>query len=160
MTAENKLAIGQTAPAFVLEAVGGRVSLEDLLKKSERGVIVYFYPKAGTPGCTKEACDFEENLGVLQASGYQVVGISPDSVPALERFQEKHGFTFQLASDPDHLVMTQWGTWGEKKNYGKTYIGVIRSTFVVGTDGKIVVANYNVKATGHVARLRLELGLS
>mgnify|MGYP002735267851 CR=1 FL=1 len=160
MESTNKLTAGQTAPDFTVETLDGAVSLADLIGKANKGVIVYFYPKAGTPGCTKEACDFRDSLNTLKAAGYQVIGISPDSIASLERFRAKQDLNFALGSDPDHKIMTAWGTWGEKKNYGRTYLGVIRSTFVVDKEGKIVLANYNVRATGHVARLRAELGLA
>lgn len=154
-----RLQVGDTAPTFTIETTRGELSLSDLIKTADKGVIVYFYPKAGTPGCTREACDFRDNLNSLKGAGYSVIGISADSLTALDRFQDRQQLDFPLGSDPDHQVMTQWGTWGEKKNYGRTYLGIIRSTFVVNEDGKIVLAQYNVKATGHVARLRAALGL-
>ena len=159
MDQSNKLTVGQVAPEFTVETLDGSVSLAELAKEASKGVIVYFYPKAGTPGCTKEACDFRDNLNTLKSAGYQVIGISPDSIASLERFKAKQDLNFTLGSDPDHAIMTAWGTWGEKKNYGRTYLGVIRSTFVVDKEGKISLANYNVRATGHVARLRAALGL-
>lgn len=159
MDQSNKLTVGQVAPEFTVETLDGSVSLAELVKEASKGVIVYFYPKAGTPGCTKEACDFRDNLNTLKSAGYQVIGISPDSIASLERFKAKQDLNFTLGSDPDHAIMTAWGTWGEKKNYGRTYLGVIRSTFVVDKEGKISLANYNVRATGHVARLRAALGL-
>lgn len=159
MDQSNKLIVGQVAPEFTVETLDGSVSLAELVKEASKGVIVYFYPKAGTPGCTKEACDFRDNLNTLKSAGYQVIGISPDSIASLERFKAKQDLNFTLGSDPDHAIMTPWGTWGEKKNYGRTYLGVIRSTFVVDKEGKISLANYNVRATGHVGRLRAELGL-
>lgn len=155
----STLAAGQTAPDFTLESTQGTVTLSDLVAGSDKGVIVYFYPKASTPGCTTEACDFRDNLNTLRAAGYTVVGISPDKLPALEHFTEKQGLNFPLASDPTHEVLEQWGAWGEKKNYGRTYEGVIRSTVVVAPDGTVSLAQYNVKATGHVLRLRRDLGL-
>lgn len=149
-----------TAPDFTLPAAdGGQVSLAALREDAEKGVVVYFYPAAGTPGCTKEACDFRDSLASLQGAGYAVVGISPDGVDKLARFAESEGLTFPLASDPDHEVLDAYGAWGEKKNYGKTYVGVIRSTVVVGKDGTVELAQYNVRATGHVARLRKLLGV-
>lgn len=159
MTETVKLEVGQVAPAFKLETTNGPVTLEELVGQAQEGVIVYFYPKAGTPGCTKEACDFRDNLNSLKSAGYTVIGISADSLATLEKFQRKQQLNFLLGSDPDHAVMTEWGVWGTKKNYGKTFLGIIRSTFVVGKDGKLVLAQYNVKATGHVARLRKALGL-
>ncbi len=159
MTDSIRLEPGQQAPAFTVDTLDGEVSLSELLEECQKGVIVYFYPKAGTPGCTKEACDFRDSLNSLKSAGYLVIGISPDKLPALEKFADKQDLNFPLGSDPDHKVMTEYGTWGEKKNYGRTFLGVIRSTFVVDKDGKIQLANYNVKATGHVARLRKQLGL-
>ncbi|PFG38602.1 peroxiredoxin Q/BCP [Georgenia soli] len=150
----------QTAPDFTLPtADGGQVSLAALREDARKGVVVYFYPAAGTPGCTKEACDFRDSLASLQGAGYAVVGISPDGVEKLARFAEAEGLTFPLASDADHEVLDAYGAWGEKKNYGKTYVGVIRSTVVVGKDGTVELAQYNVRATGHVARLRKLLGV-
>jgi peroxiredoxin Q/BCP len=132
------------------------VTLSDL-----RGgrVIVYFYPAAMTSGCTKQACDFSDSLEDLTAAGYTVVGISPDQPEKLARFREKEGLTITLLSDVNKDVLAAWGAFGEKKLYGKVVEGVIRSTFVVDPDGKIEVAQYNVKATGHVAKLRKDLGL-
>jgi len=155
-----RLDVGTKAPEFTLPtADGGIVSLADLLPQAEKGVVVYFYPKAGTPGCTKQACDFRDNLASLQSAGYQVVGISPDPVEKLAKFVDKEALTFPLASDPEHEVLEAYGAWGEKKNYGRTYVGVIRSTIVVSPEGVIDVAQYNVRATGHVAKLRRDLGI-
>ncbi|MEP7763311.1 thioredoxin-dependent thiol peroxidase [Sanguibacter sp. 25GB23B1] len=152
-----RLSPGQTAPDFTLEtADGGTVSLADL--RGQR-TIVYFYPAAATPGCTTQACDFRDNLASLQAAGYAVVGISPDPVSKLVAFAESEHLTFPLASDPDKVVATTYGAFGEKKLYGKTVVGIIRSTFVVSEDGTLEVAQYNVKATGHVAKLRRDLGV-
>jgi peroxiredoxin Q/BCP len=122
-------------------------------------VIVYFYPAASTSGCTTEACDFRDSLAQLGGAGIDVVGISPDDLPALVKFRDEQGLTFPLLSDRDHAVHEAYGAWGEKQNYGKTYVGVIRSTFVVDEDGRIERAMYNVKATGHVAKLRRELAV-
>lgn len=155
----SRLEVGQIAPQFTIETTQGVVSLDQLVQQAQNGVIVYFYPKAGTPGCSKQACDFRDNLNSLGGAGFTVIGISPDQIPALEKFAAKQSLNFFLGSDPDCAVMTDWGVWGEKKNYGRTFLGVIRSTFLVGQDGKIVLAQYNVKATGHVARLRRDLGL-
>jgi peroxiredoxin Q/BCP len=155
-----RLDIADTAPDFTLPAADGdQVSLTELRADADKGVVVYFYPAAGTPGCTKEACDFRDSLASLQGAGYAVVGISPDGVDKLARFAESEGLTFPLASDADHEVLDAYGAWGEKKNYGKTYVGVIRSTVVVGKDGTVQLAQYNVRATGHVARLRKLLGV-
>jgi thioredoxin-dependent peroxiredoxin len=120
-------------------------------------VIVYFYPAAMTPGCTKEACDFSDSLDALAAAGYAVVGISPDEPAKLAEFRERDGLSITLLSDPDKEVLAAWGAFGEKKLYGKVVEGVVRSTFVVDEEGRIGLAQYNVKATGHVAKLRREL---
>ena len=157
MATTPRLSPGDTAPAFTLETdTGDQVSLSDL---KGRKVIVYFYPAAMTPGCTKQACDFTDSLSSLQAAGYEVVGISPDKPAKLAKFRERDGLTITLASDPDKATMLAYGAFGEKKLYGKVVEGVIRSTFVVDEDGKVEVAQYNVKATGHVAKLRRDLGL-
>ena len=116
----SALEIGQKAPDFTAHTTQGTLSLSDLLAASSRGVVVYFYPKASTPGCTKEACDFRDSLASLQGAGYSVIGVSADSMAALERFTEKQSLTFPLASDPDHEILEAWGAWGEKKNYGRT----------------------------------------
>ncbi|MDX5319077.1 MAG: thioredoxin-dependent thiol peroxidase [Actinomycetes bacterium] len=150
---------GQPAPPFVLPTADGEVSLATLLQEAESGVVVYFYPAAMTSGCTTEACDFRDSLASLTGHGYAVVGISPDSPAKLAEFAGKEGLTFPLASDPDHAVAEAYGAWGEKKLYGKVVHGIIRSTFVVAPDGTLRHAYRNVKATGHVARLRRELGI-
>jgi len=155
----SALEIGCKAPDFTAETTQGTLSLSELLAASSRGVVVYFYPKASTPGCTKEACDFRDSLASLQGAGYSVIGVSADSMAALERFTENQSLTFPLASDPDHEILEAYGAWGEKKNYGRTYVGIIRSTVVVNPDGTVALAQYNVKATGHVARLRKALGI-
>jgi peroxiredoxin Q/BCP len=152
-----RLAPGDAAPDFTLPTDdGGSVSLRDL-----RGhkVIVYFYPAAMTPGCTKQACDFTDSLSSLEAAGYTVVGISPDKPDKLAKFRERDALTLTLASDADRSVMAAYGAYGEKSLYGKTVQGVIRSTFVVDEQGRIALAQYDVKATGHVAKLRRDLGL-
>jgi peroxiredoxin Q/BCP len=154
-----RLAAGDTAPDFTLPtADGGSLRLRDLLAEG-RSAVVYFYPAAGTPGCTTEACDFRDNLASLQGAGYAVVGISPDNPGKLRRFAEAEGLTFPLASDPDKAVLEAWGAWGEKSMYGKTVTGVIRSTVVVAPDGTVSLAQYNVRAKGHVAKLRKDLGI-
>jgi thioredoxin-dependent peroxiredoxin len=122
-------------------------------------VIVYFYPNAMTPGCTTQACDFSDSLSSLEAAGYTVVGISPNDPDKLAKFRARDGLTITLASDADRSVMTAYGAYGEKKLYGKTVEGVIRSTFVVDEEGNLELAQYNVKATGHVSKLRRDLGL-
>ena len=153
----SKLTSGDPAPDFTLTASDSSVvSLADLRGRS---VIVYFYPAAATPGCTKEACDFRDNLNSLAASGYSVLGVSPDKVEKLAKFAADEALNFPLLSDPDHAVAEAYGAWGEKKNYGKVYKGLIRSTIVVDPEGKVSLAQYNVKATGHVAKLRRDLGL-
>lgn len=124
-----------------------------------RRVILYFYPAAMTPGCTTQACDFRDSMGSLQGAGYTVLGISRDEPAKLREFRENDAITFPLLSDPDHAVHEAYGAWGEKQNYGKTITGVLRSTFVLDEDGVVVEALYNVKATGHVARLRKTLGV-
>jgi peroxiredoxin Q/BCP len=154
----TRLEPGDTAPDFTLPTDDGReVSLSDL---RGRRVIVYFYPAAMTPGCTKQACDFSDSLDSLRAEGYDVLGISPDKPEKLAKFREKDGLTITLLSDADRSVMKQYGAFGEKKLYGKVVEGVIRSTVVVDPDGRVEVAQYNVKATGHVAKLRKDLGLA
>ena len=152
MTEQQRLAPGDAAPEFSLpDADGKTVSLADYRGRS---LVVYFYPAASTPGCTKEACDFRDNLAELDDAGFAVVGISPDKPAKLATFRDAQELTFPLLSDVDKAVMTEWGAFGEKKNYGKVVQGVIRSTFVVDPEGKIAKALYNVKATGHVERLR------
>jgi len=152
------LGVGDTAPDFTLtDDTGASVSLSDL---AGRKVIVYFYPAAMTPGCTKQACDFTDSLDSLKAAGYEVLGISPDKPAKLASFRERDGLTITLLSDPDKAVMTAWGAFGEKLLYGKVVQGVIRSTFVVGEDGRVELAQRNVKATGHVAKLRKDLALA
>ena len=152
-----QLTPGQPAPDFTLtDHTGREVSLHDL---RGRKVIVFFYPAAMTPGCTTEACDFRDSLAPLQQAGYEVLGVSPDSPDKLTKFVEKESLTYPLLSDPDKAVLTAWGAYGEKKLYGKTVTGVIRSTVVVGEDGTVELARYNVKATGHVASLRKALAV-
>ncbi|WP_265523182.1 thioredoxin-dependent thiol peroxidase [Oerskovia flava] len=152
----TRLQVGDTAPDFTLPTTDGKVSLSDLRGQH---VVVYFYPAAGTPGCTKQACDFRDSLASLQGAGYTVVGISPDPLTKIAAFVEAEQLTFPLASDEDRSVLAAYGAWGEKSLYGKTVTGVIRSTVVVGPDGLVELAQYNVKATGHVAKLRRDLGI-
>ncbi|WP_017934702.1 thioredoxin-dependent thiol peroxidase [Nocardioides sp. Iso805N] len=153
----SRLSPGDTAPEFSLtDDTGATVSLADF---RGRKVIVYFYPAAMTPGCTKQACDFTDSLASLQSAGYEVVGISPDKPEKLAKFRERDGLTIRLLSDPAKEVLTAYGAFGEKKLYGKVVEGVIRSTVVIDEDGKVEVAQYNVKATGHVAKLRRDLKL-
>jgi peroxiredoxin Q/BCP len=154
---QHRLAAGDPAPDFTLpDADGKPVSLS-----SYRGqrVIVYFYPAAMTPGCTKQACDFRNQRGGLENAGFAVLGISPDQPAKLARFREKEGLNFPLLSDPERDVLKAYGAFGEKTMYGKKTVGVIRSTFVIDTEGKVEQAQYNVKATGHVDRLRKDLGV-
>jgi peroxiredoxin Q/BCP len=153
----TRLHPGDAAPAFSLAAADGRtLTLDDL-----RGTpsVLYFYPAADTPGCTTQACDFRDNLASLQAHGYQVVGVSPDEPAALAAFAEKYDLTFPLLADPDRQVLEAYGAYGEKTMYGRTVTGVIRSTFVLDADGRVQKALYNVRAKGHVAKLRRELGI-
>src|SRR6478672_1408430 len=153
----TRLSPGDPAPDFTLTSdTGDEVSLSGL---RGRKVIVYFYPAAMTPGCTKQACDFTDSLDSLKGAGYEVLGISPDAPAKLAKFREKDGLTITLLSDADKAVMGSYGAFGEKKLYGKVVQGVIRSTFVVDEEGKVELAQYNVKATGHVAKLRRDLGL-
>ncbi len=152
-----RLETGQTAPAFTLPDHAGRsVSLSDF---AGRNLIIFFYPAAMTPGCTTEACDFRDSLVRLQKAGYDVVGISPDKADKLARFVAKESLTYPLLSDIDKTVMDAYGAYGEKSLYGKKVTGVIRSTIVVGPDGKVSLPKYNIKATGHVASLAKALGL-
>lgn len=153
----ERLQPGDVAPDFELPDAGGSsVSLASLRGKR---VILYFYPAAMTPGCTKESADFESSLPELEAGGVTVVGISPDKPAKLAKFREKEGLTFPLLSDPDTEVLRAYGAYGEKKLYGKVVVGVIRSTFVIDAGGRIEKAYYNVKATGHVERLRRDLAV-
>lgn len=154
-----RLAAGDVAPEFSLPADDGSTVSLSALREAGLKVIVYFYPAAMTPGCTKQACDFRDSLSALAAAGFTVVGISPDTPAKLARFVERDGLTFPLLSDPDHAVGEAWGAWGEKSLYGETVTGVIRSTVVVDPDGTVSLAKYNVKATGHVASLRKALGV-
>lgn len=157
VTEKTVLTAGDTAPEFTLpDADGGAVSLADY---RGRRVVVYFYPAAGTPGCTTQACDFRDSLTQLNDAGLDVVGISPDEPAKLAAFRDAEGITFPLLSDPDKTVLTAWGAFGEKTMYGRTVTGVIRSTFVVDADGTLSAASYNVKATGHVAKLVRDLKL-
>jgi peroxiredoxin Q/BCP len=153
----DRLAKGDAAPDFTLtNDAGDSVTLSDLRGKK---VIVYFYPAAMTPGCTTQACDFTDSLDSLHAHGFEVLGISPDAPAKLAKFRERDGLTITLLSDPDRKVMQEYGAFGEKMLYGKKVTGVIRSTLVVDEAGKVELAQYNVKATGHVAKLRRDLGV-
>jgi peroxiredoxin Q/BCP len=157
MPTTPRLAAGDVAPAFTLDDADGKpVSLSDFLG---RKVVLYVYPAAMTPGCTTQACDFRDSLSSLHAAGYQVIGLSPDKPAKLATFRENEGLTFPLLSDPSKEVLTAYGAYGEKQLYGKTVVGVIRSAFVIDEEGRIETASYAVKAKGHVAKLRRELGV-
>ncbi|WP_139005530.1 thioredoxin-dependent thiol peroxidase [Arthrobacter crystallopoietes] len=154
----TQLQPGIPAPSFTLpDASGSKVSLADY---AGRNVVVYFYPKAATPGCTTEACDFRDNLNSLQAAGFDVVGISPDEPEALQDFAEAESLTFPLLSDIDNEVAKAYGSFGEKEFNGKTFTGTLRSTVVVDPEGNVRLAEYNVDGKGHVARLRESLGVN
>lgn len=157
MTDNVRLSAGDAAPDFTLTTdTGDSLALKDL---RGRKVVLYAYPAAMTPGCTTQACDFRDNLASLKSAGYEVVGISPDKPAKLAKFRENDAITYPLVSDEDKSVLTAYGAFGEKQLYGKTVTGVIRSTFVIDENGVIERALYNVKATGHVAKLRRDLGL-
>jgi len=150
------LAAGDAAPDFTAPTDTGTFTLSDLRGKH---VILYFYPAAMTPGCTTQACDFRDSLSTLKAAGYEVVGVSKDTPSKLAEFRETEGLTFTLVSDPDLAVQNAYGAWGEKSLYGKVVQGSLRSTIVIAPDGTVQLAQYNVKATGHVAKLRRDLGI-
>ncbi|MFI7598829.1 thioredoxin-dependent thiol peroxidase [Actinoplanes sp. NPDC049681] len=153
----ERLSPGDPAPDFTLPTDSGdTIALKDL---RGRKVVLYAYPAAMTPGCTTQACDFRDSLASLQAAGYEVIGISPDTPAKLAKFRERDAITFPLVSDQDKSVLTAYGAFGEKQLYGKTVTGVIRSTFVIDENGAVEKALYNVKATGHVAKLRRDLGI-
>ena len=157
MAATPRLSPGDKAPDFTLPADdGSTVSLADLRGSK---VVLYAYPAAMTPGCTTQACDFRDDLRSFASAGYRVLGLSPDEPEKLARFRAKEGLTFPLLSDPSKEVLTAYGAYGEKSLYGKTVTGVIRSTFVLDEDGTVLQAQYAVKAKGHVAKLRRDLGL-
>ena len=157
MTEAVRLQPGDEAPDFSLPTDSGKtLSLTDL---RGRKVVLYAYPAAMTPGCTTQACDFRDNIASLKGHGYEVVGISPDTPAQLAKFRERDALTFPLVADEDRKVLTAYGAYGEKQLYGKTVVGVLRSTFVIDEQGRVERAMYNVKATGHVAKLRRELGI-
>lgn len=153
----DRLIPGDIAPDFTLKDHTGR----DVSLASYRGrnTVIYFYPAASTPACAKQACDFRDSLESLRAAGYEVLGVSPDTMKDLEKFVAEESLTFPLLSDEGHQIADAYAAWGEKKNYGRTYQGLIRSTIVVDPEGKVAVAQYNVRATGHVAKLRRDLKL-
>lgn len=151
------LQTSDTAPSFTLKNQDGKdISLSDY---SGQKVVVYFYPAASTPGCTTQACEIRDNINSLKSAGYTVLGISPDAPSKLLKFKDKESLNFDLLSDPDNSVQQAYGAYGEKSMYGKTYMGTIRSTFVVDESGKLSHAFYNVKAKGHIEMLRTELGI-
>lgn len=157
MSETVRLNTGDSAPAFTLpDQNGAPVSLSDYAGTK---VILFVYPAAGTPGCTKEACDFRDSVASLQQAGYAVLGLSPDKPDKLTKFDTKHGLGYPLLSDPDKTVIAQYGAYGPKKLYGREVVGIIRSTFVIDEHGSIELARYNVKATGHVASLRTALNI-
>ena len=157
MSEQKRLSEGDPAPDFQLpDSTGKPVSLADYRGRS---VVVYFYPAASTPGCTTQACDFRDSLAELNDAGFEVLGISPDKPTKLAKFAADEGLTFPLLSDEKREVLAEWGAYGEKQSYGRTITGVIRSTFLVDADGKIAKAMYNVRASGHVAKLRKEIGV-
>ncbi|PPF30264.1 MULTISPECIES: thioredoxin-dependent thiol peroxidase [unclassified Rathayibacter] len=157
LPAEARLAVGDSAPEFTLPNQDGEpVSLTEY---RGRRVILFFYPEADTPGCTTEACDFRDNAASLRDSGYEVLGISRDAPEALRRWADAQGIAYPLLSDPDMTVHRAYAVWGEKSLYGKTVVGVLRSTFVVGAEGALEFAQYGVRATGHVQALRKKLKL-
>ncbi|MFW5416645.1 thioredoxin-dependent thiol peroxidase [Nocardiopsis sp. CNT-189] len=155
-----RLQPGDTAPDFTLpDADGNPVTLSEVVKASGGSAVVYFYPAAMTPGCTTEACDFRDNLRAFDSAGLTVLGVSPDAPEKLAAFRDQEGLTFPLLGDPEKAALQAYGAFGEKKNYGRVVQGVIRSTFVIGPDMAVQKAFYNVKATGHVDRIKRELGL-
>jgi peroxiredoxin Q/BCP len=157
MSEQKRLSEGDPAPDFRLpDSTGKDVSLSDFRGQH---VVVYFYPAAGTPGCTKQACDFRDNLAELNDAGFTVLGVSPDKPAKLAKFVADEKLTFPLLADESREVLTEWGAFGEKLNYGRRIMGVIRSTFVVDPEGRIAKAMYNVRATGHVAKLRKDLAV-
>ncbi|MDH3729729.1 MAG: thioredoxin-dependent thiol peroxidase [Acidimicrobiia bacterium] len=155
MTKDNHLQSGTLAPAFkATDHTGAMVALDDFAGSK---LIMYFYPKAFTPGCTAESCDFRDNHKALSAAGYQIVGISPDEPGRLAEFKTEHNLSFPLLSDEDHAIAKAYGAWGTKKNYGREYEGMIRSTFAIDEQGTIQRAWYNIRAKGHAARVTREL---
>ena len=152
------LSVGDKAPVFEATLTDGTVvTLAEMLQES--GVILYFYPKDSTPGCTTQACDFRDNFGAVKASGWRVIGISKDSAKSHQKFIGKHQLPFDLIVDEERELNQLYGTWAEKKLYGRTFLGCLRSTFAISQDGNLAWAKYNVKATGHVERLMRDLGI-
>ena len=159
MSEEINLEVGQSAPRFsCLDSVGNKHDLEQYMADG-KNVILYFYPKDSTPGCTTQACDFRDDMARLSSHGYKVFGVSKDSVKSHENFINKQELNFPLLMDEDGAIHEAFGTWRMKKNYGKEYMGCARSTFVIGEDGNLIFARYNVKAKGHVSMLMRELGI-
>ncbi|MEV2279079.1 thioredoxin-dependent thiol peroxidase [Nocardiopsis sp. NPDC049922] len=155
-----RLEPGDQAPDFTLpDADGKPVTLSEVLASTGKSAVLYFYPAAMTPGCTTQSCDFRDNLRDFDSAGFTVLGISPDTTDKLAKFRDKEGLTFPLLGDPEKDTLRAYGAFGEKKNYGRLVQGVIRSTIVVGADGRVAKAFYNVKATGHVDRIKRELGV-
>lgn len=146
-----KLKVGDMAPDFHLESDNeGEVSRDDLLGKK---TVIYFYPRDMTPGCTRQACDFRDNQAFFEEKGYKIIGVSPDPIDRHEKFRQKHDLNFTLLADPEHEMAEAYGVWREKKNYGRTYTGIVRSTFLLDEEGKIIEIQDNVRAKGHVERL-------
>jgi len=153
------LEVGQMAPDFTAQLTNGdTINLSDLLSYGDR-VILYFYPKDNTPGCTTQACDFRDNFSKFKSAGFRVIGVSRDSSKSHQNFIDKYELPFELIVDTDLNLHKMYGVWREKMNYGKTYLGVVRSTFVIDTDGSIMSAGYNIRASGHVDRLSKELSI-
>ena len=153
------LEVGKIAPDFEAELTNGnKVILSDILSSGNK-VILYFYPKDSTPGCTVQACDFRDNFSKLQSAGFRVLGVSKDSSKSHQKFIDTHELPFELIVDSDTELHQLYGVWREKMNYGKTYMGVSRSTFVIDIDSKLISVGYNVRASGHVDRLVKELGI-
>jgi len=160
MSEKVNLATGDKCPDFEISDSNGEEWSLERIKEAGKTCILYFYPKDNTPGCTKQACDFRDNMKVLQSNKHIVLGVSKDSTASHNRFVGKYDLNFPLLLDEDLSLHQKFGTWGEKKNYGRTYMGCIRSTFVINPQGEITWARYNVKAKGHVEMLLRELGLN